>query len=81
MNIIQKYELAGIAPALPQKTETLSPLGLLTKKQAAEALCVSVRTITNWQKRGMIPYLKVGGRCLYPAEKILKSLERNFSCK
>ena len=52
---------------------------LLTKAHLAKALCVSVRTVSNWQKEGKIPYIKVGGRCLYPWLEIRESLKRDFS--
>jgi len=52
---------------------------LLTKAHLAQALCVSVRTVSNWQKEGKIPYIKVGGRCLYSWLEIRESLKRDFS--
>jgi len=33
---------------------------LVTKEQLAKKLQVSLRTVTNWQKRQIIPYIKIG---------------------
>jgi len=45
----------------------------LTPKQLVERYneTITVRTLANWRSRGEGPeYLKVGGRVLYPLEKV-----------
>tara|TARA_B110000495_G_C22602546_1_gene360218 strand:+ start:229 stop:489 length:261 start_codon:yes stop_codon:yes gene_type:complete len=64
-------------------TETQSagkPLnsGLLTKKQIAEALSVTERTISKWQNRSWLPFIKIGGRILYPWPEAREAIKRNF---
>ena len=60
------------------KDETLTHSGLLTKKQLADALSVTVRTISKWQKDGFLPVIKIGGRCLYPWAAVQDKLRRDF---
>ena len=60
------------------KDETSIHSGLLTKKQLADALSVTVRTISEWQKKGFLPAIKIGGRCLYPWAAVQDKLRREF---
>jgi hypothetical protein len=52
--------------------------GLLTKKQIAEALSVTERTISKWQNRSWLPFIKIGGRILYPWPEAREAIKRNF---
>jgi excisionase family DNA binding protein len=58
--------------------ETFNHSGLLTKKQVAEALSVTERTISKWQKKGYLPVIKIGGRCLFPWAAVQDKLRREF---
>lgn len=51
---------------------------LLTKKELATELQVSTRTVTEWQRRGWIPFLKIGARCRYQWPQLLRTLEKRF---
>lgn len=42
----------------------------LTKKQAAEHLAVTTRTIERWQRDAGLPYFRVGSRCRYRASEL-----------
>ena len=53
-------------------------LDLLDKRQLATELKVTTRTITKWQNLGYLPFIKVGNRCLYQADSVMKALERKF---
>jgi hypothetical protein len=50
---------------------------VLTKKSLAERLHVTVRTIENWQRRGVLQYCKIGKVVLFVWGDVLESL-RNF---
>ncbi len=54
----------------------------LTKKEVAELLRVSIKTINNWIKKGIIPYMRVGGpkrkRTLFRRSEII-DVEKYFS--
>ena len=77
-----KYKIKGIEPGNPTapapKAEDTQSLGLFSKKQLASELHVTTRTISKWQTHGHLPFIKVGNRCLYPREVVLKALQRKF---
>jgi len=78
-SILHTRETEGESrPSDKSKDEHLIDSGLLTKKQVADALSVTVRTISKWQKDGLLPGIKIGGRCLYPWPEVRESLKRNF---
>lgn len=53
----------------------------LTKKEVAEVLRVSVRTITTYMQQGMIPNpKKIGGILLWEAEELHRRIKHASSC-
>jgi len=58
--------------------ESNEPSRLLTKAQVAEELNVTVRTVSNWMSRGVLPHIKVSGRILFPWPEVRETLKRNF---
>ena len=50
-------------PACPPPTATSGPApadeGLISREELARRLHKSVRTIANWQRRGVIPFVKI----------------------
>jgi len=48
---------------------------LLKKRELAERLGVSTRTVDDWQRRGRIAYLKIGKSCRYVWRDVLARLE------
>ena len=51
---------------------------LLTKNELAAELQVSTRTINEWQRRGYLPFLKIGARVRFQWPQLLTTLERRF---
>jgi len=47
----------------------------LTRKQVSELLGVSLVTLDNWVKRGMIPALRIGYRVRFKKEDVQKALK------
>ena len=45
-----------------QITERATLDGLLDKRGLAPRLQVSTRTVDTWMKKGLIPFLKIGGK-------------------
>jgi hypothetical protein len=39
--------------------------GFIDEKRLLARLPISRRTLGNWKARGIIPYIKIGRRCLY----------------
>ena len=48
--------------------------GLLTKRELAKKLKVSVRTLDDWMRRGRIAYLKIGKTVRYRYSDVLEKL-------
>ena len=48
---------------------------LLKKRELAERLGVSSRTVDDWQRRGRIAYLKIGRSCRYRWRDVIAKLE------
>lgn len=48
--------------------------GLLTKRELAIKLRVSVRTLDDWMRRGRIAYLKIGKTVRYRYGDVLEKL-------
>lgn len=56
--------------------------GYITKEEVAKRLKKTVRTIENWQARGIIPFIKVGRSVLFDWTDVQAHLQRNFRvCK
>ena len=49
---------------------------LLTKKEMAEELDVSLVTLTDWMKKGL-PYLRLNKRIYFKREEVLKKMSKN----
>jgi excisionase family DNA binding protein len=47
---------------------------LLTRKQTAEMLCISLPTLHDWTKTGIIKAHRIGNRVLYKFDEINSSL-------
>jgi excisionase family DNA binding protein len=52
--------------------------GFLTKKELALRLKITTRTIENWQRRGVLPFVKVGKIVLFHWPDVLEHLKANF---
>jgi len=49
---------------------------LLSRKEAAEILSVSLPTLHYWTKEGKIPAYRIGNRVRYKREEVLNSLQK-----
>jgi excisionase family DNA binding protein len=49
---------------------------LLTRKQTAEMLCISLPTLHDWTKTGIIQAHRIGNRVLYKFDEINNSLRQ-----
>jgi len=70
---VVRYELqqAGIGLAQP----TLAEEQLLTVKEAAALLDVGVHTVHEWKRKGLLPFVKMGGRTYFKRAALLASLQ------
>jgi len=51
-------------------------LELLTRKEVAEILSVSLVSLNEWTKRGLIPSYRIGSRIRYKKIDIIESLKK-----
>ena len=63
-----RKELENLCPVSKQENE------LLTRKQVAEILSISLVTLNDWTKRGLIPALRIGSRIRYNKADVMAAL-------
>ena len=51
-------------------------VGFIDEKQLLARLPVSRRTLGNWKAKGMLPFIKIGRRCLYDWASVQGALLR-----
>ena len=71
-------KLAEATSALEQRLGRNAMDPVLTVGQAAEHLRVSRRTIDNWMRRGIIPYLKIGRTVRIRAREVDAMLSQRY---
>ena len=54
------------------------PEEFMNKRQLAERLKVTVRTIENWMAAGVVPYIKIKKVVLFTWADVVDHLRRNF---
>ena len=68
-----------IEEALEKKINSLSTpkeneLKLLTRKDTAKLLCISLPTLHDWTKNGVVKAHRIGNRVLYKLEEVKEAL-------
>ena len=66
---------------LPAMTSQLVPAGapdgaagkLLTMREACEAFGISKTTLSEWKKRGLVPFVRLGRRVYFERERVLEA--------
>jgi hypothetical protein len=62
---MRKRERQNVHSATVPATEAAADVsGLVTKKIVAHAATVSTRTIDNWQRNRLIPFVRLSARCV-----------------
>ncbi|GEM_PF-325298 len=51
------------------------PERLLTKREMADELDISLVSLTEWMKNGRIPYMRMGKRVYFRKREVLESME------
>ena len=73
--LITRTETSADRALLASLRRRLCTLDLLTKKQAAEFLTIAVRTLDDWRKASLIPFIRRGGFIRFRREDLEKFLE------
>jgi excisionase family DNA binding protein len=71
--------ISGIQSTVDNTASTLSEK-LLTKKEMADELDISLVSLTEWMKQGRIPYLRMGKRIYFKKKEVVNSMA-NFNNK
>ena len=66
------------ADGLPKAARTLNGEVYITKEEVAKRLMKTARTVERWQRRGYIPFVKVGQAVLYKWADIEARLDQKF---
>src|SRR5688500_3798200 len=53
----------------------------ITKEEVAKHFRVTVRTIENWQRRGVVPYVKIGKVVRFKVSDIEKYWSKHFTVR
>jgi hypothetical protein len=51
---------------------------MLTKRELAAKLKVTVRTVENWQREGFLPFIKISSVVLFHWPEVIEHLKANF---
>ncbi|WP_324675099.1 helix-turn-helix domain-containing protein [Hymenobacter sp. GOD-10R] len=70
---VVRFELQQVGIAMP--TNAVETEELLTVKQAAALLNVTVHSIHEWKRIGKLPYSKMGSRTYFKRSELLSSLQ------
>ena len=54
------------------------PEGYITKEEVAKRLKKTVRTVENWQRRGILPFVKAGRSVLFKWADVEAHLQEHF---
>lgn len=73
-------EIRDAIKELPKQSTPPAEI-LLTRKEAADKLNISLVTLNDWTKRGLIPSYTIGGRVLYKDSEIIDALHKTEKVK
>jgi hypothetical protein len=81
MNVETNQVLADKATEQPMgisRTDVIPQNEMLTKRELATKLKVTIRTIENWQRAGFLPYIKISSVVIFHWPEVLEHLKSNF---
>ena len=70
-----------VVKEIPSQASTPPSETLLTRKETADKLKISLVTLNDWTKRGIIQSYLIGGRVLYKDSEIEASLHKTQTVK
>ena len=68
--------LGGSENASEPNQSASAETGFIDEKQLLARLPISRRTLGNWKAKGLLPYIKIGRRCLYDWASVQGALLR-----
>lgn len=77
--VIEEVVENKISKLSPPKHQ--NPNVLLSRKETAKLLCVSLPTLNEWTKTGIVKAHRIGNRVLYKEQEVLDALNEVRSLK
>ena len=74
--MIREGVAEAVAALKPQEDTTRQPTNLVSRKDAANLLGVSLVTLSNWDKNGTLKAARIGRRVLYDLNTITDLIEK-----
>ena len=71
----------GLAASQARPARSVNGEVYVTKEEVAKRLMKTARTVERWQRRGYIPFVKVGQAVLYKWADIEARLDEKFGVK
>jgi hypothetical protein len=62
-----------------QTPQTEAAGEFLNKQEVADRLKVTIRTVENWQRAGLLPHLKISNAIRFHWPDVVEHLKRNFT--
>ena len=93
--VLHNFELSDIKKVIEEvlenklkglKTPQKEEFKLLTRKETAKLLCISLPTLHDWTKTGIVKAHRIGNRVLYKLDEVTQALKqvqtskRNLLC-
>ena len=75
LRAVIRHELQSHTPASPAGPPTAPADELLSIREAAELLGVTVQTVHEWKRRGLLKYHKLGSRSYLKRADVLAALQ------
>lgn len=77
---VVREEIKTALKSLENSTSKKEEEKLLTKKEMAEELDISLVTLTDWMKKGL-PYLRLNKRIYFRREEVLNAMSQSARSK
>lgn len=74
------YPDSGVRQSPIRVVTEIEPL-YVDKRQLAQSMLVSERTVDNWRDRGVIPFIKVRGVIRFKLDEVREAIEKRFEVK
>ena len=71
--VVEKVLERKLKSFIPQEREKLT---LLSRKDTAKLLCISLPTLHDWTKTGVVKAHRIGNRILYKLEEVNQALNQ-----
>jgi len=84
MHTEKDFSAQAVLTAVDPAKSDLATVGadeLLTKEKLAPRLHVGIRTIENWQRRGVLPYIKIGKIVLFVWSDVVEAVKKFRICR